>query len=293
MNCKLILVTTLIQLATGLAASLDCSASVSESSKSSAQVQSSYRVDVGRFRLQSNPWINLKERLYNEIRQKAPPPAGLTPKEADDWRKAVDAYRKHLGNRSPIFDDGLIKISAALSNAKDLNLPNSIPSEAGSPLRSAMTIYARTQWPEDDRANRFWIAVAKALLESAGGEMADLHSKAYGVPFPTEIDVDVSALAGDFGGYTVGSGKYAHVTLSSTTPGFQSFAALEMLGHEPSHSIVEGNSGAIGSELNEIGGELGVKPKRNLWHAILFYTSGDIARPGLARFSTDQRRGRV
>jgi hypothetical protein len=55
-----------------------------------------------------------------------------------------------------------------------------------------------------------------------------------------------------------------------------------MLLHEPSHAIVGSTSGAIGDDLTRASKELGRKPPHNLWHAILFYTSGELTRRALA-----------
>jgi len=122
------------------------------------------------------------------------------------------------------------------------------------------------------------------MLASAGEELADAHAKAYAMPFPKRILVDVSPFAWEFGGYTVGEGESAHVVISSTDPGYQGFAALEMLMHEPSHAIVASDaSGVIGVDLTRAADELGVKPLSNLWHAILFYTSGELTRRSLAK----------
>jgi hypothetical protein len=48
--------------------------------------------------------------------------------------------------------------------------------------------------------------------------------------------------------------------------------------HEPSHAIVDFNSGAIGTDLNRAATKLGVHPPRSLWHALLFYTAGELTR---------------
>ena len=129
-----------------------------------------------------------------------------------------------------------------------------------------------------------WIALAEPLLASAAEELAEAHAKAYGVPFPKHILVDVSPLAWEFGAYTVGEGESAHVVVSSTDSGNQGFAALEILMHEPSHAVVASDeSGAVGAELARASRESGLKPYANLWHAILFYTSGELTRRALAK----------
>ncbi len=239
---------------------------------------------VGRYHLQSNPWVNLHQRLLHEVRFKTAPPAALSGDDLSKWRKVVETYRVFLGKRHPIFNTELVQLNAALSKTSTSKLPDSIPLAASKALEAAMPLYRAVQWEEDDRANRFWIAVTEPMLVSAAEELADAHAKAYATPFPTRILVDVSPLAWEFGAYTVGQGEYAHVVISSTDRGYQGFAALEMLMHEPSHAIVASDdTGAIGADLKRATDALGMRPMANLWHAILFYTSGELTRRSLAK----------
>jgi hypothetical protein len=240
-------------------------------------------IEVGRYRLQSNPWVNLHQRLLYEARFPDAPPTGLTGEDLARWKNAVEAYRAFLGKRHPIFDHELIALNAALSATRGAELPPSTPKAASAVLAAAMPLYRAGPWEEEDRANRFWIAVAEPLLVSAGEELAEAHAKAYGVAFPKRILVDVASCGWEFGAYTVGEGESAHAVIASTNPGTQGFAALESLLHEASHAIVGATSGAIGSDLARATAELGRKPMANLWHAILFYTSGELTRRTLAR----------
>src|SRR5215203_4348448 len=73
-----------------------------------AQAQDKSAVKVGRYRLQSNPWVNLHERLVYEARFKVEkPPAGLAGEDLAKWAKAVGDYRAYIGRRNPIFDEEL------------------------------------------------------------------------------------------------------------------------------------------------------------------------------------------
>lgn len=250
----------------------------------SAQDKAQPATKVGRYRLQSNPWVNLHQRLIHEVRFNTAPPAALSGDDLSKWKKVVETYRTFLGKRHPIFNTELVKLNAELSKTSTPKLPGSIPLAAAKALEAAMPLYRSAQWEQDDRANRFWMAVAEPMLALAAEELADAHAKAYAVPFPKDILVDVSPLAWEFGAYTVGHGESAHVVISSTDPGYQGFAALEMLMHEPSHTIVASDeSGAIGADLKRAANELGIRPMANLWHAILFYTSGELTRRSLAK----------
>lgn len=247
-----------------------------------ARAASAEPVVVERYHLQSNPWVNLHQRLMHEVQFESPSAETLSGEDAAAWRRAVEAYREFLGDRSALFDDDLVRLNAALSETQGPELPASIPAAATEVLRAAMPIYERTQWPQDDRVNRFWIALAEPMLASAAAELIAAHERTYGIPFPPRIRVDVSARGWRFGAYTVGDRLKAHAVVSSADPSYQGFAALEMLLHEPSHAIVARSFGAIGGDLARAAEETGREPPRNLWHAILFYTSGELTRRALA-----------
>ena len=238
-----------------------------------------------RYRLQSNPWVNLHQRLMYEARfGPVPPPAGLSGGEAAKWKTAVDDYRAYLVKKHPFMTKELIDLNAALSATNGANLPDSVPPAAAAVLNAAMPLYRRAQWAEDDFANRFWISVAQPMLASAESELLAAHEKAYGRPFPKRIVVDVASFGWEFGAYTYGDTEHAHTVIQSIdNPGGEGFYALESLLHEPSHAIVDDRSGAIGEDLVRISKELGIRPYASLWHAILFYTSGELTRRALER----------
>jgi hypothetical protein len=66
-----------------------------------------------------------------------------------------------------------------------------------------------------------------------------------------------------------------HITVSSTDPGYQGDAALEMLFHEASHSMIEQVQKALSAEAESQGK---LFPRRTFWHALLFYTAGELTR---------------
>jgi hypothetical protein len=233
-----------------------------------------------RWQLQSNVWVNLHQRLMYEARFGPVKPFA----DNEQWKGAIEKYRAFLGRRNPIVDKELVDMNAALSATKSAMLPDSIPRAAAAVLESAMPLYRAQQWPEDDRINRFWISVAEPMLASAGEELVAAHEKAYGRPFPKRILVDVTSYGWEFGAYTVPRGDDAHVVMQSQdNPGGEGFYALDSMLHEPSHAIVGDRSGAIGEDIARVTKETGVRPYANLWHAILFYTTGELTRRALDR----------
>ena len=84
-------------------------------------------VTVGRYRLQSNPWVSLHQRLMYSARFHQTLPGALTGDDAALWKKAVDSYRAFIGNRSPVFDAALTAVNDTLSGIRGSDLPASVP----------------------------------------------------------------------------------------------------------------------------------------------------------------------
>jgi hypothetical protein len=134
-----------------------------------------------------------------------------------------------------------------------------------------MPIYRKQWWPEHDRANRAWIAAVQPLLERHGSALSRALAGAYDTAWPgTPIPVDLCVTAGPNGAYT--TGPPTHVTLSSSERGMQGLASLEMLFHEASHSPVSD----LFLRVRRSATEQNVSIPPQLWHAVLFYTAGEL-----------------
>ncbi|HVG25379.1 MAG TPA: hypothetical protein VND45_14575 [Thermoanaerobaculia bacterium] len=226
----------------------------------------------------SSFWINLHERLRYEAMQKTPVEHGFTGPQLVAWRNALIAYRSEIGTKNPIFDRKLALQWYALSATRDDAQPNGLPERLAAALRDAAPVYRATLWKEDDATNRFWTAVATTMLREAGPEVAAEIAKVYGATWPKRIDIEVAAFNEPFGASTPAEHEGRYLTIvSSTDPGYQSFRALELLFHEPMHHFDDAMDREIRAAAN------GAKVPRNLSHAILFYTSGEVARRALAR----------
>src|SRR5262249_38698512 len=120
-----------------------------------------------------------------------------------------------------------------------------------------------------------WLAALKPHLAEKGPALAKELSEAYGSPWPKDpIRVDVSVAAGDVGAYSVTEPPHRHTTITSGLSEYQGEAALEMLFHQASHSLVE----PIVSEIESACKAESKPVPRDLWHALLFYTTGEIVK---------------
>ncbi len=88
-----------------------------------------------------------------------------------------------------------------------------------------------------------------------------------------KIRVEVCAYAGASGAFT--TLDPLRVTISSTEPRNQAPESLEVLFHEASHGIALPVEDAIARECRQR-----EKPiPRDLWHALIFYTTNEVLRP--------------
>lgn len=98
----------------------------------------------------------------------------------------------------------------------------------------------------------------------------------YGESWPAApIAVDASVVAGPVGAYT--TTDPTHITISSQDASYRSHAALEMLFHEASHGF-----SVLFAGVRQAAAEQKVEVPRRLWHAVLFYTAGELTRRQLA-----------
>lgn len=205
-----------------------------------------------------------------------PPPLGAPENPAAPaWVAAVAYYKQRFGERGGMglfFDEELIDINRKLSALGSALRPDGVDQELARHLTAAAGVALR-DWPAQHRANQAWIGALSPLLERHGHALAEGLAAAYQSPWPKEpIRVDVAPVAGPFGAYTV-TGP-VHITISSTDPACAGDAALEMIFHEASHALVD----PIEKKLAAEAAKRGKKPPRDLWHAVVFYTTGEIVR---------------
>ena len=237
---------------------------------------------AARWEFHSSVWMNLHQRLIHDVRVGEKRDVGaLTGDERAVWDAAIAVYRKETGG-DPFARPAVILQDDLAQIADDATNP-AIDGALADAIRKAAPVYRVRWWPEDDAANRFFIAYASAMIRDTGEELVRAHEAIYHESMPKSIRVDITKFAEPFGAYTVSlidSG--AVTTMSTSDPGYQGLAAVEMLLHEASHTIVGPRSGTVARAIADASAKLGIQPSRDLWHAILFATSSELAKRALA-----------
>lgn len=257
---------------------------------SPASAQGSVVLETRWFSFHSDPWINLHHFLYQwsradlgigEGRTAVAVPEreelrNLNEGERKAWEEALVFYRARVAERDH-FDDGMLELKdalLALDGDPSASPPDDIPGVARA-LERAMPVYLTRWWPAHDRANRTWIGEVGPLVRDNEAGFPILAARSFGGRWPEGLRrVDVSAYANWQGGYT--SVRPTHVMIISTSPKTQGLKGMEIAFHEVCHDDeVQGPSRA---DIRQAFATLGVEPNPNLWHALIFYTSGVYSR---------------
>jgi hypothetical protein len=273
------------------------------------------------FEFHSGFWVNLHHTLYQEAKfgtsqdpstaadndrtsaknrptLKTSPGAksALTPAEQHAWNEALSYYAANYIDKDLLFTTELILIKNQLgdfdgcdelSGRKKETCNAGLPANLTHVLEEAAPVYRAHQWPSHDLANRRWVMRVAPLVREQGLGLSQRLADIYQTKWPKEkIRVDVCAYANRTGAYT--TLDPLRVTISSTDPRNQGAEALEVLFHEASHGIAEPVQQAIIRECRQR--EKGIP--RDLWHALIFYTTGEVIRPVISNTTTDNS-GRV
>ena len=257
------------------------------------------------FELHSGFWINLHHTLYHEAKQHTASSQDKNPKSSEPvldatpdakltltateraaWDAAIAFYIANYAKKDLLFTTELIQLKDQLGDFEDCDelsgrkrkfCDAGLPPKLTQLLEAAAPVYRAHFWPEHDRANRRWIQRVSPLVIDQGVGLSERLADIYQTRWPREkIRVEISAYANWAGAYT--TLDPLRVTISSLDPRNQGPAALEVLFHEASHRIAEPVEEAIVRECRQRDKAI----PRDLWHALVFYTTGEVLRPVLA-----------
>jgi len=270
----------------------------------SAQEMDSSNSPLPVFEFHSGFWVNLHHFLYHEararentkeVRESSPKTQGpalklapgstaqLSPAEQKIWDEALAYYVLNYTHKDLLINLDLILLKDQLGDFEDCDdltgrkqrtCDAGLPGKIGPVLEAAAPIYRAHWWRDQDRTNRRWIARVAPLVREQGVGLAERLADIYQAHWPKDkIRVEVCAFANSAGAYT--TLDPLRVTVASTDPHNQGPEALEVLFHEASHDIARPVEAAIVRECKQRD-----KPiPRDLWHALVSYTTGEVLRP--------------
>jgi hypothetical protein len=245
-------------------------------------------------------WPNLHSVLWAEawaqrpLKAGEPPMAGSLPErlpasvsgeERKAWDDAVAYYDREIADLHPLFDATSTSIRTAMINPI-ADFPVALDEAYRAVLRAAAPIYRQHLWPIHDRANREWITAAVAKLQTISPAVPERLSKLYDAPwFTRPLRVDVVRVSSREGAFTSLNPLPGHITLSTSSPAGQDWAAVEIILHEASHLLFLPMVKLFGAELQAQGKNTRIGPveawNANLWHPALFYSTGEVVRQAL------------
>ena len=253
------------------------------------------------FEMHSGFWVNLHHFLYLQARllkgNSSSTETGRGAAQPDElpvslndfpeveihaWQDAVAFYAKDLAGRDLQLNGDMEIINnqlSAMETCPDLEGKTTPLCKSGlrqdlvEALERAAPVYRAHWWAQQDRANREWIAQVAPMIQKMGVELSGQLAEVYQRPWPSErLRVDVVWYGGPFGAYS--TLDPIHVTISSHDPRNRGVYGFEVLFHESSHALAGAVTAAIAREFRARD-----KPiPRDFWHALLFYTTGEIVR---------------
>lgn len=235
------------------------------------------------FDFHSNFWVNLHQVLFHEAKLRAGKPdrglqsarrlsaEGMSKQDEADWNAAVSFYAAHFGTRQQRGDDQLVQMNDDLAEQPDNGAhlhPVGLPPEMVAVLQSAAVIYRKYWWPAQNESNENWIASQKERVQDLAPKLASAMTKDLRQrwpPAPIRVDVCYYVVALGHANTTLPP----HITFSSSDPTTQGLTGFELLFHEASHTFADTMTDTLSAQCRTQH-----KNCEDLWHTLLFYTSG-------------------
>jgi hypothetical protein len=246
------------------------------------------------FAFHNSFWMNLHQTLFHEADLRSLPAekrtrfdpsslpdAPLSGGERDAWNTAVSYYADKFAGRTQVFDDDLIGISAALiasSDSADSPLVSGgLSKEHIQVLNDAAAVYRKYWWAAHEKSNQQWIAATEPKVSGMQARIIPRLESVFESSWPASpLRVDVTFWVDAIGhAYTTDQ-----TTISSSTD--SGMYAVELVFHEGAHVIVHELQRALAKGCEEQKKDCG-----DLWHAVQFYTLGELMKDELRKQNID------
>lgn len=225
-------------------------------------------------------WINLHHILFDEAFGDGSEGIDIQNSTShgqhdDAWSQAIEYYSETFDGKDLLRRDmAAIKDALGAVGSDSLREVSTLDPQLVEILNAAGPAYQIRWWRKHDRANRRWIDQLLPLLVDHESFLAERLATLFKEEWPEDTLLVVVVFRANWAGaYTT---LYpTRITIASDMPDPSPREALETLFHEASHALMETLRGAISARARLLGKLL---QRRSLWHAVLFYTVGEVVR---------------
>jgi hypothetical protein len=237
------------------------------------------------FAFYSDPTFNLHDLLLakdtDEIQERRRS-CFATLSAGDD--EAFERARLHYGSISNQAGSNklLIAVRYELAGFPDVDVvPDDVMAPTLERLRAAVPFYMRCGWAQDDARNLKWIGELIPRLIAYEDTIRTQLSRLYQDDWQAVVRADIVGRASALGANSVIDPD--HVLMSSVDPSYRGWSSLEMMFHEASHAKIGPQGGAVWRALEDAAIAANARDlPGQLWHPILFYTTGKVVQAVLA-----------
>lgn len=202
----------------------------------------------------------------------------LPPSARAGWDRAVDYYTEIISPASwNARQQYLLRVQLAGYDEKWKDAGARQFVEIAQNFRGAATpAYRSCRWAAQDEKNRRWIEELKPRLGKDGQRIASRLEQLYGKQWnglPLLVDVVETV---DWAGANsiFGNPAGGHLLISNS---YQGPAALEIAFHEASHLLMD-RKDPVWQALDSAASAVDWRLPDDLWHVVLFYTTGEAVR---------------
>jgi hypothetical protein len=237
------------------------------------------------FSFRSNSQLNAHLFLYNKAmicKFKKVPDDSLAWHSFKDKTKSIPSqdiivlnsvlgfYRDSLLGKDLLFDSLMRDFSDKLIQTSPVFIKWQIA--ASEKINAFKPYFTKLFWPGIETENKTWLAVAKEQIMKLETTVVPELERIYEIKLPeNKIVVDLTDYATWAGAYSYDD-IFCHVIFSSSHYSNRGDLASEVIFHETSHFLVD----KLVKEIKASVGGKDAKPSINLWHNMIFYTTGSV-----------------
>jgi hypothetical protein len=251
------------------------------------------------FRFRVGFWANLHQALIHEAllprsgfdgpkslaHVSAVPPSEIAPSELPAWHDALAFYDHDYTTRNTFTDEHMasLRVIGVADGTPSLPEDAALNARLRAALLGAAPVYRAHFWAEHQRGDDAYVAMIRPLVAKHGAFFVARLSAIYKTPWPQEpVDVDVTSVVPPFGASTIGEPPFdgPHrplIVVSSKDPGYSGESGVEMIFHEGSHLLIDRVQGMLEASAKR----QNKSAPRMLWHSVIFYTAGHVAKERL------------